>query len=216
MKILYVFAILFPVVVTAESWWSLEPLRTGSAKSFTTRLEVEQSSLPKLEFDAEYATRPWEDAPYYGWRISHQSEKRAWELEFLHHKIYLENNPPEINHFEVSHGYNMLFLNHAWVFGSTYVRAGAGAVISHTESEIRNQPFESGYEVSGFAGQAAIEKRFYVSRRFFLTVEGKFTVSTASVSIAEGKARAPNVAIHGLAGFGFHFGRNTTESRSTK
>lgn len=206
MKILCLLSILFSAAIAyPESWWSLEPLRTGSAKSFSTKLEIEQSALSKFEFDADYETRPWDDAPYYGWRISRQSERHAWELEFLHHKIYLKNNPPEIQHFEVSHGYNMLFLNHAWIFGSTYIRAGAGPVISHTESEIRGLPFESNYEISGFVGQAAIDKRFYISRRFFFTLEGKFTVSTASVSIAEGKAHAPNVALHGLAGIGFDF-----------
>ncbi|MCI0618530.1 hypothetical protein L0244_36590 [bacterium] len=208
MKALFILAILFTSTVAySQSWWSIEPLRTGSAKSFSTKLEIEQTAFPKFEFDADYETRPWEDAPYYGWRISRQSEKHAWELEFLHHKIYLTNNPPEIQHFEVSHGYNMLFLNHAWIFGPNYIRAGAGPVISHTESEIRGLGFASNYEISGFVGQGAFGRRFYLSRIFYFTLEGKFTLATASVSIAQGKAHAPNVAIHGLAGIGFDLGK---------
>jgi hypothetical protein len=208
MKALFILAILFTTTIAySQSWWSIEPLRTGSAKSFTTNLEIEQTAFPKFEFDAEYETRPFEDAPYYGYRISRQDEKHAWELEFLHHKIYLTNNPPEIQHFEVSHGYNMLFLNHAWIFGPNFVRAGAGPVISHTESEIRGLGFASSYEISGFVGQGAFGRRFYVSRIFYFTLEGKFTLATASVSIAQGKAHAPNVAIHGLAGIGFDLGK---------
>ena len=98
MKLLCLLAILFTSTIAySESWWSIEPLRTGSAKSFSTNLEIEQNAFPELEFDAEYETRPFEDAPYYGYRISRQSEKHGWELEFLHHKIYLTNSTPEHN-----------------------------------------------------------------------------------------------------------------------
>lgn len=208
MKIFCLLAILLTSTTAySQSWWSIEPIRTGSAKSFSTNLEIEQSSFPKFEFDADYETRPFEDAPYYGYRISRQNKKHAWEVEFLHHKIYLTNNPPEIQHFEVSHGYNMLFLNHAWIFGSNYIRAGAGPVISHAESEIRGLGFASDYEISGFVGQGAFGRRFYVSRIFYFTLEGKLTLATASVSIAQGKAHAPNIAIHGIAGIGFDLGK---------
>jgi hypothetical protein len=207
MKILFAFAIICnAAVVYSQSWWSVE-LRTGSAKSFSTNLEIEQTAFPKFEFNADYETRPFEDSWYYGWRVSRQNKKHAWELEFLHHKIYLTNNPPEIQHFEVSHGYNMLFLNHAWIFGHNYIRAGAGPVISHAESEIRGLGFASDYEISGFVGQGAFGRRFYVSRILYFTLEGKFTLATASVSIAQGKAHVPNVAIHGIVGIGFDLGK---------
>lgn len=208
MKLLCLLTILFSSSFTfSESWWSIE-LRTGAAKSFTTALEIEQSALPKIDFDAHYENHPWEDSFYYGWRISRNSTKHAWEIEFLHHKLYLSNNPPEVEHFEVSHGYNMLLLNHAWVFGSTYVRAGAGPVISHAETRVRGEFLDSGYELSGFAGQGSVERRFYLSRKFFITVEGKFTAATASVSVANGDAHVPNIAIHGLAGLGYDFGKS--------
>jgi hypothetical protein len=190
----------------SESWWSIE-LRTGAAKSFKTGLEIEQSGFPKIDFDADYENHPWKDSFYYGWRISRNTTKHAWEVEFLHHKLYLSNNPPEVEHFEVTHGYNMLLLNHAWVFGSTYVRAGAGAVISHAETRVRGQFLDSGYELSGFTTQASIEQRLYVSHNFFITMEGKFTAAKASPSVANGEAHVPNIAIHALAGLGFDFGK---------
>ncbi len=177
-------------------------IRTGSALNFDTNLKIEQPPFPELSFDAEYETRPFEDAPYYGWRISRRNLKHSWEIEFLHHKIYLKNNPPEVNHFEVSHGYNMLFANHAWTFKGVHLRAGAGAVISHSESVIRGIPFNSDNELSGFCVQAGIEKRLYVSSRFFFSIEGKFTAAKATVSIADGEATVPNLAVHGLIGFG--------------
>jgi hypothetical protein len=199
--------LLLATTASSQSFWSIEPIHIGSAKSFSTNLEIEQTAFPKLKFDADYETRPFEDAPYYGYRVSRQNKRHGWEVEFLHHKIYLTNNPPEIQHFEVSHGYNMLFVNHAWIFGSNYVRAGAGPVISHTESEVRGMGFSSSYEFSGVVGQGTFGRRFYLSRIFYLTLEGKLTLATASVSIAQGKAHAPNIAIHGIAGIGFDIGR---------
>jgi hypothetical protein len=208
MKFLCAIAIFcLTTIASADSWWSIE-LRTGAAKSFTTGLEIEQAGLPKIDFDAHYENHPWEDSFYYGWRISRSTTKHAWDVEFLHHKLYLSNNPPEVDHFEVSHGYNMLTFNHAWIFGSTYVRAGVGPVISHAETRVRGQFLDSGYELSGFTGQGSIEKHFYLSRKFFITVEGKFTLATASVSVANGDAHVPNIAIHGLAGLGYDFGKS--------
>jgi hypothetical protein len=198
------FLLCFPLHSFAEdAWWSIEPLRTGSALNFNTNLSIEQSGFAELSFDAEYETHPFEDAPYYGWRVSRRNSKGAWEIEFLHHKVYLQNNPPEVNHFEVSHGYNMLFINYAWTYKALHLRAGGGPVISHAESEIRGISFHSGYELSGFCGQASIEKRFYVSNRFFFAIEGKFTAAKATVSVADGEASVPNFAVHGLIGFGF-------------
>jgi hypothetical protein len=180
-------------------------LRLGSAHSFKTNLEIRQTSFPDLSFDAEYGTHPFEDSFYYDWRISRRNSKHAWEFEFLHHKLYLKNNPSEVQHFEVSHGYNMLFVNHAWTVNGFNIRAGGAAVLSHAESEIRNRGFSSDYEFSGIAGQAGVDRRFYLNRHFFFMLEGKFTIAKAKVSIADGEAEVPNIALHGLFGFGVDF-----------
>jgi hypothetical protein len=191
-----------PLIVFAQdSRWSFE-LRTGSALSFDSNLKIEQSGFPELSFDADYETRPFEDAFYYGWRVSYRNPNHAWEVELIHHKVYLKNTRPEVEYFEVSHGYNLLLVNYSRDYGGLNLRAGAGPVISHAESEIRNKSFSSNYEFSGLCGQFAIDKRFYLGQRFFLTVEGKFTAARATVSIADGEATVPNVAIHGLIGFG--------------
>lgn len=178
---------------------------TGSAYSFSTTLQIQQTNEPDIRIDADYATKPWEDAPYYSWRVSYQKKQTAWELEFLHHKLFLENGPREIEHFEVSHGYNMLFINHVWKLRYFDVRVGAGPVISHTESAIRNLALDTGYDLSGIAGQIGVGKRLYLSQQFFLNLETKLTFSNANVSVAEGEASVPNIAIHGLVGIGYDF-----------
>jgi hypothetical protein len=188
----------------SESIWSIE-IQTGSAYNLSTTLQIQQANQSNLEFDADYATKPWEDAPYYGYRISRRKYQSTWEIEFLHHKLYLENNPPEVQRFEITHGYNMLFVNHVWNLRNFDIRAGGGIVISHTESTIRNLPLETGYDLSGIAGQLGASKRLYLSHHFFLNLETKFTFSHASVSINQGDASVPNIALHGLVGIGYDF-----------
>lgn len=200
----FLLVLLKPIPGLSDSLWSIE-LGTGTAHSFSTTLEIQQTSEPEIRTDADYATRPWKDAPYYNWRVSYRKEKSAWEVELLHHKLYLENEPPQVQHFEVSHGYNMLFVNHLWKLRYFDFRAGAGPVISHTESVIRNLALETGYDLSGFAGQIGAGKRVYLSKRFFLNLETKLTFSNANVSVAEGDASVPNIAIHGLFGIGYDF-----------
>jgi hypothetical protein len=198
------FLVFVPLHGFADSVWSIE-IGTGSAHSFSTTLQIQQTNEPEIRIGADYATRPWEDAPYYDWRVSYRKKETAWELEFLHHKLYLENDSPEIQHFEVSHGYNMLFVNHLWKLRYFDFRAGAGPVISHTESVIRDLALDTGYDLSGVAGQVGVGKRLYLSQRFFLNLETKLTFSNANVSVAEGEASVPNFAIHGLIGIGYDF-----------
>lgn len=202
--LIFFFLMSVPMHGITDSVWSIE-IGTGSAHSFSTTLQIQQSNEPDIRIEADYATRPWEDAPYYNWRVSYRKKQTAWELELLHHKLYLENGPREVEHFEVSHGYNMLFINHVWKLRYFDVRAGAGLVISHTESAIRNLALDTGYDLSGVSGQIGVGKRLYLSQKFFLNLETKLTFSNANVSVAEGEASVPNIAIHGLVGIGYDF-----------
>ena len=201
---MFVLLVLVPLHGFADSVLSIE-IGTGSAYNFSTTLQIQQTNEPDIRIDADYATRPWEDAPYYEWRVSYRKKQTAWELEFVHHKLYLENDSSEIQQFEVSHGYNLLFVNHMWKFQNFDIRAGGGVVISHTESVIRNLALESGSDLSGIAGQIGVGKRLYLSQKFFLNLEAKLTFSNANVSVANGEASVPNIAIHGLIGIGYDF-----------
>lgn len=202
MRFLFIIVLLLPVSGFAENWWTIEA-RLGTAFSFGTTLEIEQQNQPQLRFDADYETRPFEDAPYYGLRAGWRNSSGGWEVEFLHHKIYLTNHPAEVQHFEVSHGYNLLMFNRLWIVKELNVRAGGGIVISHTESTIRDLTRSAGQEITGVAGQFSVGKDFYLTRRLYFGVETKLTFANATVSIAEGDANAPNIAIHILAGLGY-------------
>jgi hypothetical protein len=132
------------------------------------------------------------------------SRRRGWELQLLHHKIYLTNGPPEIEHFEVSHGWNLVTIQRASRGRILDWRIGAGAVVAHAEGRIRGREVDTGdYHLSGAGALVGAGKSFAISRRFFATAEGQVTFSWARVPIEEGHARTANIAFHALFGLGF-------------
>lgn len=177
----------------------------GSAYSFHTGLDITQTGQPDLDFTAHYSTKPFTSPFYYDVRYGRWNGDSAWEIELLHHKVYLDNNPPEVQHFEITHGYNHLMINRAYFRNGFIWHFGLGAVIAHTENTVRGLSVDSNYEFTGPCGQVAVGKRWYFSQQFFGTLEGKVTAAYAHVSVANGHANAPNVAIHGLFGIGYAF-----------
>jgi hypothetical protein len=191
-------------VSPASGSWVLE-IFGGSAHSFDTNLKIRNASGDEIHHKAEYETRPFEDAPYYAWRISHQGAIHTWGVELVHHKIYLKNVTPVIQEFEISHGYNLLMLNYGRKVGSLWLHAGGGVILAYPHSHIDGLVSLGGYQLAGPGAQIAIGKRFDLNKRFFFTVEGKLTLGRASVDLGADKAIAPNVALHGLGGLGISF-----------
>ncbi len=161
---------------------------------------------------AEYDTKPFTGSYYYSWRIGKWRGDDAWEFELVHHKIKLTNNPPDVQKFEISHGYNLLTINRAWLRESFVYRLGAGIVLAHPETIIGGLEFDAeggmlgmGFYVSGPTLQATAGWRFQLGEKMFGVVEGKLTVSSAWVPIQDGDADASVVALHGLFGVGYEF-----------
>jgi hypothetical protein len=198
-----------PLAARAQDRFRVE-LFGGSAWSVPTTLTVDQSGEERLSVDARWETRPFDSPPYYAARVGLWKNRRGWELQLLHHKLYLANPPSEIEHFEITHGWNFITLQRASRSRVIDWRVGAGPVITHAEGRIRGRGvdrggglFGGGYHVSGAAALAGTGKSFSLSRRFFATIEGQATFSWANVPIRAGHARAANVAFHVLAGLGF-------------
>jgi hypothetical protein len=116
----------------------------GSARSFDSSLTLRESGLDPVRMDARWSTRPFQGSPYYAWRISLWSGRAAWQLQLVHHKLYLENPTPPVESFEVTHGYNLLTLGRAWAVSGWRLRVGAGAVVAHAESSFRSRAHTSG------------------------------------------------------------------------
>lgn len=196
---------------TRAADWTLSA-STGAAWSFPTTLSIEQQGFPELRLSARYANRPFETPIHWVVRLSLRGNGGAWELQHLHHKLYLRNRPPEVERFDITHGYNVLTLNRSWRRGGLGLRGGLGVVIAHPESTVRGRRFGPGQGIFGLdqylTGPALIVGASYewsIGRRVFLAPEIQLSAARARVPIHDGEASAPNVAAHFLFGLGWRF-----------
>jgi len=198
---------MIPVGVHAA--WTFEAF-LGSAWSLPSPLSIHQYGEERIHLTARYETRPLVESPYYAWRVARWSDERAWEFELVHHKLYLENLPDSVQHFEISHGYNLITINRAWVRGNLIWRCGVGVVASHPETTIRGKKLPwgdglNGFYISGPTVQLAIGRKFPLRGGLFAVVEGKWTASNATIPVRDGNAYVPNMALHWLIGLGYDF-----------
>lgn len=201
---------LLPAGLAAEDGWVFQ-VSVGAVENLESSLEIRQDGFPDLELDADYETRPFEGPLYYSLRGGWWRGRGGWELELIHQKLFLQDPPPEVQHFAISHGYNLLTVNRAWEGRGLVWRLGAGAVIAHPENEVRGRVLDpeetnlpGGYHLAGPVLQAAAEKRFGLGESWFLGLEGKVSGALAEVPISGGEAEVPNVAFHALLGIGYH------------
>jgi hypothetical protein len=216
---------------TARASWEIEAMG-GSAYNLPLPLSIHQHDEPNMDFLARYDERTFVSTPYYAWRTGWWFDNnQAIEFEQIHHKITLTNRgdagPGNIEWFEISHGCNLMYFDWAinvcpaldaagnpiW-WHDFIVRLGAGPVITHPEGEVRHRRLPSGsgllrmgYYLSGETVQVAVEKRFYLWKRLFLSLEVKNTDSYVTVPVWHGNADVPNAAWHGLLGVGYEFFR---------
>lgn len=191
--------------------WSME-LFGGTSFSARTPFTVVQEGQPELEFTATWATRPFHSYPYYAYRITHLDSlgRKGWAFDFTHQKIYLDNRPPEIQRFEISHGYNLFIFSRLWVRHDWNWSVGGGAVVGHPEDTVRGLQhldddggtFGGGYYLCGVAAEAAAGRRVRLSRKFFASALTKLSAATCHVPVRNGWAEAPNVAFHLNLGVG--------------
>jgi len=195
----------------AEGPWTVEAFG-GSSYSFPTPLRIRQYGYPDIDITARYETKPFEKDPYYAWRIGNWKGNKAWELELVHQKLYLENKPAEVQEFQITYGYSLLTINRAWKSDGLIYRLGMGVVITNPSTIVRGREdsheggfLDQGYYVSGPTIQAAAEKKFYLAKDLFFALEGKLTASYARITINGGYAQVPNAAVHWLLGLGYDF-----------
>jgi len=206
--ILFLFFLAIPTASRAE--WVFQ-IATGTAYNFPTPLSIKQNGEKDIDISAQYETRALRTvAPYYNLKIGKWFGEYGWEFESLHHKLYLDNKPDEVESFAISHGYNLNTINYVRKWKKFIWRVGAGIVMTHPETKVRGKRNEddggfNGFYISGITTQGAIEKRFDLSRHWFLSLEGKLTSSYAVIPIADGDATVPNIALHGLIGIGYRF-----------
>lgn len=186
--------------------WSFEAMG-GSCAHLSLPLIIRQEGYPVIRHQATWGTHPFEEAPYYSWRVSKWEDTKSWEFELIHDKMILENPSGDIQHFEVSHGYNYLLVNRGCQRGQQVFRVGAGIILGHPETKVRGKShgdfrFLRGFYLSGIGAQAAAQHNIDIYGPVYGILEGKVTAAWARVPVAEGFADVPALAAHGLFGLG--------------
>jgi hypothetical protein len=104
-------------------------------------LVIRQSGHPDLKLTARFDTRPFAEVPYYDLKVGMARSPWAFELDLVHHKLYLANRPSEVDTFEITNGYNPILMNavrEKWGLG---LRAGLGIVLTHPQTTVRGLRF---------------------------------------------------------------------------
>ncbi len=194
---------LLPIVANAKSdgWeWAVG---FGGALNLPQSLSIEMDSGETIDLGTvNYDTKPFNSPPYYALRAARWQDSKAWELEFIHHKIYLQSKylNDRVTNFEISDGYNLLYGNYAAEITKGWItRFGVGAVIVHPDVTVDGVRSHGGYQWRGITTQLALEREFPLSDAVIFSAEGKLTYSYAKANFTFGSATVPNTALHLLA-----------------
>lgn len=194
--------------------WSFE-IQGGVPFNIPTPLVIEQDNEASLRLTARYRAEPFRSPGYYMLRAGKWKDGRSWEIEFVHHKLFLDNMPDEVQEFSISHGYNILTVNRAVrrQFGNKFkylLRLGAGVVVAHPENTVRGLALDqeggissSGYYISGPVLNITLAKRFYLGTSpLFINTEIKFNPSVSWVPVKNGQAIVWNLPFALTMGMG--------------
>ena len=200
-------------LVRAETF-TLE-LMAGTAYNFPTPLTIHQNGYPDLQFTANYDTKPFGPfTPYYSWRASLWEGNQAWEIQQVHHRLFLTNPPPEVQYFSIHYGYNYILLGHAWKYTYFTLHTDIGPIFTNPQNTVRGQVlftygtgiFDQGYDFSGVGAQVAVSRAFRVWGATFVVADiGLIGGWAWTVPVANGSADVPTLGIHFHLGTGIGF-----------
>jgi hypothetical protein len=188
----------------------------GSSVSLPSPLHIVQEHQPDIDFTGHWATRPFQDTPYYGVRLGLWRGGRGWLLDFTHHKMYLTNPPPAVQFFRITNGVNMLTLSRGFRRGNFSYAFGAGPVITFPVSRVRNREngggrgFWGGYFLSGGSLMASATRRVSFAGPLFLSLDGRASASYMRVPVGGGHALVPDFAFHFHLGLGIGGGHGAS------
>lgn len=188
----------------AAAQWRVEAW-FGDAFNLGTPLTIEQQGEPDLHINADWSTRPWRPTWYYAGRVARWKGRSAWAFEYMHHKLYLDNPPPEVGAFRITNGVNNLLIERHWrVGGGWEVGLGAGPAFAVPISRVRGKVysrggggiFKSHYELAGGTVLATVARRLKLLPYTYGSLAIKTTLSHLDVNVAQGRAHLNNVALH--------------------
>jgi hypothetical protein len=212
--LLAVFFLLAGATSARAQFMSAE-LMGGSAYNVPTPLTVRQSGFDDIHFTAHYDTKPFGPfAPYYSWRVDfwNAAHDRGWEIQQVHHRIFLSNTTPEVTSFAIHFGYNYFMVGRAWRMHKFMLHTDFGVLVPNPANTVRGlsinigpNAVHTGYSLSGVGGQLAISRQLDLFKHFHVLADGGFMLGHTTVPVVNGNASVPNVSIHGRLGFGVSF-----------
>jgi hypothetical protein len=175
----------------------------GDAFSLPTPATFSQVGQPDIHVNAHWSTRPGAPTWYYAGRIARWTGDAGWAFEYIHHKIYLDNPPADVEYFQVTNGVNFmlgerLWRRHGWEFG-----VGAGPLYAVPVSSVRGLVynnahgiFHSQYELAGLGVQGNLARRLRLLPFTYGSLSLNVTGGYLHVHIANGHAVTTNFALH--------------------
>lgn len=201
---------LTPRPAAAQSW--RVEAAVGSAWNLRLPATIEQRGEPRLDFDARFSTRGAELPIYWVVRAERVVGAVGWGIELMHDKLYLENRPPEIERFEITHGFNLVSVVRSSGSEGFRYRFGAGVIAAHPENTVRGRAlagrrgFLAGYHLTGPLLQAALVGARPVLGRTSVLLEAKAIAAHVRVPVADGGARFWSGTLHVNVGLSRRFG----------
>jgi hypothetical protein len=189
-----------------RSSWSAEVL-IGDAFNFNSRTHLEVASSDVV-LNGDYETRGFEAPLHYTVRLARWDGDRAWELQLLHHKLYLQNRPQGVEALSVSHGFNIVSINRAFASDPWRFRIGVGPVIAHPEAQIGATSYDGPYELAGAAVLGAIGAQFELTQKLWIAGEIAATFGYVDVhphGEPDLSFSIRNPALHAQVGLGYRF-----------
>jgi hypothetical protein len=198
----FLFWLCIPFQAKSQVTWEFSFL-PGYGIALPAPVTIQQSGENTKTFWTGWDTRSFDRPPYYSYRIGRYQDGKGWELEMNHLKIYARSLPSEVQHFEVTHGFNALWCNRAWRTGKQTWKFGGGVIIANPDTEVRGQKlevgrgiFRSGYFIAGPTLLGAYSYRFISGKWWFLEAESKLSLAYATFPVAQGHARLPLLSVH--------------------
>jgi hypothetical protein len=186
----------------------------GTAYNVPTPLTIQQAGFPDIHLTAHYDTKAFGPfAPYYSWRVDLWDSHGAWEVQQVHHRLFLSNTTPEVQYFAIHFGYNYFLVGRAWRTHGFAVHASGGLIVANPDNIVRGKSLNAqgpnaldvGYRISGGGAALAVSRQLALSTHVHLLADGGLIVGRASVPVVGGWASVPNVGLHGHLGVGFAF-----------
>jgi hypothetical protein len=107
------FILILLSAIYAQERWTVE-WHGGEVYNLPVPVTISQQGYPDIKFTARYRTDAFSPPIYWNLRLSHWKNVRSWEFELVHQKLYLDNTTPEVQKFNISHGFNMIMINRGY------------------------------------------------------------------------------------------------------